>query len=481
MLTTKRIIRRLSTKPKPLVTPDKTVIDNVNNNVYKFRKHPGIIQAKTIILPDRLIKSTLNVLQEHPAASLFEASQKLARHLTGRKICQEESELNEKLSKIQAKVLNKYLHVDDDPDIKTTVQNEIQRLAGKRIYNWKPIKYDSNNSLLYLIARMAPEYAVLFRIFAEIRSRHPDFKPRGLLDFGSGTGSVTWAANSYWKPTLIEYFNIDSSREMNDLAELLLKGGHGNSQLPLTGVFYRQFFPVNAPSYDLVCSAYSLFELPSMERRLEILSKLWRKTDRFLVIVEQGTNAGFKLVNEARDFIISTEDNTRDYTCKVFSPCPHELECPRFLIDDGTPCNFEVTYHSMPFGRPSTLNKERYSYVVLEKRRRESVQGDFNQEKQREETVEGDFDLEKRRGNTEDGESDWPRLVRPTLVKSKHTICRMCCPDGKLREVIFTKSKHGKVMHWCARASKWGDLLPVKVEAARDDGDDGEKEEDEVV
>jgi len=38
----------------------------------------------------------------------------------------------------------------------------------------------------------------------------------------------------------------------------------------------------------------------------------------------------------------------------------------------------------------------------------------------------------------------WPRIVRKPLVRRKHTICRMCVAAGKLEEIIFTASKHGK-------------------------------------
>ena len=47
--------------------------------------------------------------------------------------------------------------------------------------------------------------------------------------------------------------------------------------------------------YNLVVSAYTLFELPSAESRLQILVNLWNKTHEYLVLVEQGTNAGFKV------------------------------------------------------------------------------------------------------------------------------------------------------------------------------------------
>mgnify|MGYP004582824023 CR=1 FL=1 len=40
-------------------------------------------------------------------------------------------------------------------------------------------------------------------------------------------------------------------------------------------------------------SAYSLLELPNQISRLETILKLWQKTEQYLIIIEQGTNAGF--------------------------------------------------------------------------------------------------------------------------------------------------------------------------------------------
>jgi hypothetical protein len=66
------------------------------------------------------------------------------------------------------------------------------------------------------------------------------------------------------------------------------------------------------------------------------------------------------------------------------------------MLNDGTPCNFEVHYFTLPIGAVSRRRQEKYSYIVFKK-------------------------------------------VRP-----RHTICRMCTKDAKLEEVIFTASKHGK-------------------------------------
>jgi len=53
-------------------------------------------------------------------------------------------------------------------------------------------------------------------------------------------------------------------------------------------------------------SSFSLLELSSAESRVEILENLWNKTRKYFVLLEPGSNAGFELINEARDFLLQT-------------------------------------------------------------------------------------------------------------------------------------------------------------------------------
>lgn len=71
--------------------------------------------------------------------------------------------------------------------------------------------------------------------------------------------------------------------------------------------------------FDLVVSAYSLFELPNIKNRFETLLNLWNKTKKYIVLVEMGTRAGYNLINEARDLLleISSQNNIKRH---VFSP-----------------------------------------------------------------------------------------------------------------------------------------------------------------
>ncbi|KAK4884246.1 hypothetical protein RN001_000517 [Aquatica leii] len=428
------LIRQFSSV-KTTVKLDENVSNDISNSTIKPRYHPGRTLSKTIHVPNNIIGSIQNILEDHPAKSVIEDCKILIRYLKARLTPVEKNHINVIKREVTQEILNKY-NLDTASEEKKEklllgLNGKIQERLKQKIYNWTPIQYNEYNSLLYLLGRFAPDYAALVRVLYEISIKDLQFKPRSLFDFGSGVGTVTWAAKNYWDKNLFEYFNVDSSAHMNDLAQLMLKGGRGTTQVNLKGVFYRQFLPANNIAYDLVVCSYSLLELPSRRARLQTILNLWNKTSQYLVVVEQGSNAGFQIVNEVREFILNIKDGINQGY--VFSPCPHDASCPRILYDD-TPCNFEVSYASLPLGAASKICKERYCYIVLKK------------------------------GSRNEDDPQWPRIVREPLVRSRHTICRLCTKEGKLDEIIFTASKHGKVTYHCARSSKWGDLLPISVD-----------------
>lgn len=330
-------------------------------------------------------------------------------------------------------------------------QQKVKEIVKQRVYSWQAMNYNEHKSLLYLFSRSAQEYAVLMKIFQEIKRRDPTFSPRSFFDFGAGVGTGTWAVSELWNQSIYEYYMVDASSHMNNLSDLILRDGDVNKQMFLRNVYHRQFLPSREDKFDIVLSAFSLFELPSLDKRLEIANSLWNKAGKYLILVENGTNAGFLMLNEIRDFLMAVKAKSGEEAF-VFSPCAHESPCPRFALDDGTPCNFEIAYNTLPFGGPSERKKEHYSYLVIKK-------------------------------GKPSGESDrWPRIVRHTLLRHKHVICRMCTQDGKLEEGIFTVSKHGKLAYRCAKYTQWGDQLPIQIlesegseESAGESSDEEEK------
>ncbi|CAK1550202.1 unnamed protein product [Leptosia nina] len=416
---------------------DSSLRDGFETKIYKPRHHPGKTTIKLAAIPPTIQKAIITILEDNGAKMYIEQSKQLDNYLSSRLLPPEEQEINEKASKVHQSVskrfnakLNRELTNEERVAHEKEIQNAVFNILKKNVYAWGNISYDKPTCLQYLMTRAAPEYAILVRILNEIKRKLPDYKPRSFFDFGSGIGTGTWAVNHYWKGDIFEYFTVDTSQDMNDLARLILCQGKDNVELPFRAYYQRQFLPASADvKYNIVLSAFSFFELPSMQTRLETVQKLWNKTEDFLIIVEEGTNAGFRIVNEAREFILSnTNEKNKGY---VFSPCSHDQTCPRFL-EQKTPCNFLMKYETMPFSSKTEVYANLFSYVIL------------------------------RKGKRPEDDPQWPRVVRAPLVRSGHVICRLCTGEGELKEIIFSKSKYDQATYRCARCSIWGDELPVK-------------------
>ncbi|EAT44846.1 AAEL003822-PA [Aedes aegypti] len=426
--------------PAAAVTLDQSTDQALDAGRFKPRQHEGRLTSGCINVPESIVNAILRCCKDHPIKALLSEGNKLDNFLRSRKVPLENDELRRKINDLRHSVGDEFkakmdvttMSEEQVTYINKVIEAQAKKRAKQQIYAWKPINYDEFKSLQYLLGRSAAEYATLIRVFDEIKQRDAQFKPRSFIDFGSGVGTGTWAVSNLWKEHIFEYVSIDASADMNDLAELILRGGEMNKAMSLRNVFYRQFLPASHNKYDIVLSSFSLFELPSKKNRLDVIENLWNKCDGYLVLVEQGTYAGFSLIEEAREFLLKKFESS-EVEYHIFSPCPHHQQCPRMKLDDGTPCNFEVTYNPLPLGKSSEASKFLYSYVVFKK-------------------------------GTPTAQSRHPRLVRPTLVRSKHSICRMCTDGGKLQEIIFTASKHGKNLYRCARASKWGDQLPIKID-----------------
>ncbi|KYN27309.1 hypothetical protein ALC57_03653 [Trachymyrmex cornetzi] len=427
-------LRYFSAKSKAVL--NDTVFTSISNNEIKYRHHPGVVIPRTPVFPQWAIKEIQSILKEKQIAlkEIKESTKKLIHHLNKRHPPLEQHDLPAKFQKVEER-LNINNHGEkiliEDIDFRKDRKSRI--ILKQNVYNWQPIHFDKLTSLTYLVGRGVQNYAVLHKIFNEIKLRDKDFRPRTLFDFGSGVGTVMWAASEIWSKTLKEYFCVEVSEFMIELSERLAKA----AKPKIKEVFYRQYFPISTNrTYDIVVSAYTLFELPGLESRIDTILKLWANTNNYLIIVEEGTNAGFKVVNEVRDFVLKYANSKRrreSQFAHVFSPCPHDLKCPRFATDD-TPCNLSVLYHPLQFLGGQQHKSELYSYVVLKKSKRP------------------------------ENDEQWPRIVRDILKRSNHTICRMCTNSGKLKEEIFTKYKHGKYMYRCARESEWGDRLPLHYE-----------------
>lgn len=327
----------------------------------------------------------------------------------------------------------KFLENLDSPQTEEKLRGAVLRALRKTTYHWQELSYNEALSLVYMAARLDGGFAAVSRAFHEIQIQIPEFQPQTLMDFGSGTGSVTWAAHSIWGQSIREYMCVDSSAAMLDLAEKLLKGGSESGEPYVPSVFFRQFLPVSPKvQFNVVVSAFSLSELPSKAERAEVVQTLWRKTSDFLILVENGTKAGHCLLMEARDLVLKGKEKSPldPRPGFVFAPCPHELPCPQLTASEPLACSFSQAYHPIPFSWNKQPKEEKFSMVILA------------------------------RGSPEEA-NRWPRITQPVLKRPRHVHCHLCCPDGHMQHAVITARRHGRDLYRCARVSSWGDLLPV--------------------
>uniref|UniRef100_A0A4W2CXW3 Ribosome assembly protein METTL17, mitochondrial n=1 Tax=Bos indicus x Bos taurus TaxID=30522 RepID=A0A4W2CXW3_BOBOX len=381
------------------LVPGVSHVDNKSDFLGKrpHRRHPGILQLSCVRLPQALAEAAQLLLLGSAMPNMEKQVQALTNYLWSRHLPVEPEELQRRAVLLEKKIL-------ENADSCQTEKHheEILHALRRTTYHWQELSYSEGLSLVYMAARLDGGFAAVSRAFHEIQARLPEFQPQTLMDFGSGTGSVTWAAHSTWGQSLREYMCVDSSAAMLELAEKLLKGGSGSGMPCVPGVFFRQFLPVSPKvQFDVVVAAFSLSELPSKADRTDVVQTLWRKTGHFLVLIENGTKAGHSLLMDARDLVLNGKEK---------SPLDPR---PGFVF--------------APNKKPK---EEKFSLVILA------------------------------RGSPEKA-NRWPRITQPVLKRPRHVHCHLCCPDGHMQHAVITARRHGRDLYRCARVSSWGDLLPV--------------------
>ncbi|OQR72160.1 methyltransferase protein 17 [Tropilaelaps mercedesae] len=392
--------------------------------------------CSTSILEDLLLSDRFNFTQ------LTQGAEILNNQLWSRLIPVENKEINEKAHRLQKDMFGDQLNKLSREELKSVMPQVKEVIVDKvrsHTYRWRPMEYDEFGSFCYLVGRAPLEYAALRQVLKEIRILDPLLQPQSCLDFGSGIGTVWWALKEQFPASFKEYFSIDSSKYMRDLARFLVQGGQSNQELSTADYSQRSKLPESCKiTYDLVVSAYSLMELHSKRERQEVIKNLWAKTKRHLILIENGTRAGFQLVQEARSTILDMSniyngDDSRAafYKGYVLAPCTHELPCQRFSdASVNYPCSFQARY--MNILKPDEkAYRTLYSYVVLSRSQPEAL-------------FEG---------------PPCARLIQKVLLRRKHVICRMCTSNGDIKEKVFTKGKHNKEVYHAARSAKWGDLF----------------------
>ncbi|EGW14101.1 Protein RSM22-like, mitochondrial [Cricetulus griseus] len=238
-----RSLRGSQSRAFAALVPGVSQVDNNSDFLGKtpHRKHPGILRLPHVRLPQALADAAQLLLLERPVRNVEKQVQALTNYLWSRHLPVEPEELQRRAADLEKKFLESQDSTQTEEKLRGAVLNALRRTT----YHWQKLSYNEELSLIYMAARLDGGFAAVSRAFHEIQARVPEFQPQTLMDFGSGTGSVTWAAHSTWGQSLREYVCVDSSAAMLGLAEKLLKGGSESGKPCIPGVFFRQFLPVS--------------------------------------------------------------------------------------------------------------------------------------------------------------------------------------------------------------------------------------------
>lgn len=272
--------------------------------------------------------------------------------------------------------------------------------------------------LSYVATRVPATYQVNHKVLGELALHASNHELRSLLDLGSGPGSVMWAA-SHVLSTLDKIQLIERDKELGLIGKKLALHSAQQSVRNACWEFEDLKRWQVKESFDLVTLSYVIGELTDEENRT-LIEKGWEAANKFFVIIEPGTPAGFERIRKARTHLISLG-------AQVIAPCPHNASCPMAGQDW---CHFSARVERSFIHRRAKqatlgIEDEKFSYVIVSKIL--SI-------------------LPK------------ARVLSHPLKRPGHIYLKLCTEEGLKQEIV---SKKRGDFYKIARKLEWGDIVEI--------------------
>jgi ribosomal protein RSM22 (predicted rRNA methylase) len=277
---------------------------------------------------------------------------------------------------------------------------------------------DTDDVLAYAAYRMPATFAVARAVLGELSVVLPGFEPDRLVDLGSGTGAVAWAAVEVL-PSLSGLSLLEQSAAAVDLGKALVQHSDSPTLKAASWQSWRLSDADDVGAGDLATAAYVLGELSELQQ--ESLLRLLALCAPVVVAIEPGTPAGFARILNARSYFINL-----GWT--IAAPCPHELTCPMVARDDW--CHFaerleRSRVHRAVKDGDLSYEDEKYSYIV-------AVRGD---------AVRAEA-----------------RVLRHPQTRKGLVSLTLCAASGQVVDLRVSKSQG--LLYKGARNVAWGDPWP---------------------
>ena len=285
----------------------------------------------------------------------------------------------------------------------TKLRQAAETLSSRYRMGESPYLTEDAHYLAYLAMRFPATFEAISHVLDEI----PADAVETLLDLGAGPGTGFLAAQAHFtgltEATLVE----------TDPAFITL--GKEIIDAPIV-TWKRATLPCILPPHDLVLMSYSLGEMDEPEK---VLKAAWMATNKFLVIIEPGTPAGYEQIMKIRDILLAQGGF-------MVAPCPHSLKCP---MQGGDWCHFPARVernwlHRFLKSGTMSFEDEKYSYIIMSKTEVPLPQA---------------------------------RIVGPINFKKGQVIMPLCTSEGNIETTIVTQRT--KELYKQCRKKVWGDKL----------------------
>ena len=270
-------------------------------------------------------------------------------------------------------------------------------------------------ALSYSAVRMPATYSAVYTALKKVEEIY-NTKIETVLDVGAGTGAGSWAINSVLDVNQI--ICLEREDAMRNLGEFFMKN---SDDIILQNAKWEKFdLLISEIDYkaDLVICSYVLNELSESNRMLA-LNKLWKATNKVLLIIEPGTPVGFGEIKIIRKKLM-------EYGGSIIAPCPNINECPMAENDwCHATCRVSITkIHKLLKNGDVPYEDEKFSYIAVSKEA---------------------FEKE-----------DFSRVLRHPKIESGKITLQVCSKDGIGEKVVTKKDKD---LFKVARKASCGDAF----------------------
>lgn len=232
-----------------------------------------------------------------------------------------------------------------------TISNRYRKNDGKG----KRLLTNEAEAVSYAISRMPATYAAVYSAFKQILANYNE-EITSVLDVGAGTGAGTWAVNEIGSISQITC--LEREKSMSNIGKKLMEN------TVLDNVQWKSYDILQdeiAEKADIVLTSYMINELPEQERENAVL-KLWKATNKLMVVIEPGTPEGFKNILNIRKLI-------KEQGGYIVAPCCCNGECP---IKENDWCAFYArvarsSIHRQAKGGNLGYEDEKFSYIAFSK------------------------------------------------------------------------------------------------------------------